>query len=109
MKNEVIEKDEIFAIDCDYNPYMHMPITKDDDYITFIYNIMVKMYINNLTSIVANDIPYLIHLSTVSYKKHTLIKITESRDIRDEIYLDGVRQGEEFIETLEQDDIDSDV
>ena len=109
LKNEGIEKDEIFAIDCDYNPYKQMPITKDDDFITFIYNIMVKMYINNLTNIVANDIPYLIHLNTVSYEKHTLIKITESRDVRNEIYLDGVRQGEEFVETLKPSDVDGDV
>ena len=70
---------------------------------------MVKMYINNLTNIVANDIPYLIHLNTVSYEKHTLIKITESRDVRNEIYLDVVMQGEEFVETLKPSDVDEDV
>lgn len=95
-----VDKNEIFAIDCYWKQYHTNPISKDDDFISFIYNIILKMYINNIDKINYDDIPYFIDMKTISYSKNTLENIFQSVETRRELYFDGIKQGEAFIKKL---------
>ena len=95
-----IDKHEVFAIDCYWDLYTAVPISKDDDFVTFLYNIMLKIYINNVSKISNIDAPYLIHMKTIKYSKNALNGIFNSKETRQSIYIDGIRQGEAFIERL---------
>jgi len=95
-----VDKNEIFAIDCYWKQYQNIPISKDDDFVSFIYNIILKMYINNIDKINYDDIPYFIDMKTISYSKNTLENIFQSVETRRELYFDGIKQGEAFIKKL---------
>jgi predicted acylesterase/phospholipase RssA len=95
-----VDKNEIFAIDCYWKQYQNTPKSKDDDFISFIYNIILNMYINNIVKINYDDIPYFIDMKTISYSKNTLENIFQSVETRRELYFDGIKQGEAFIKKL---------
>lgn len=96
-----VDKKEIFAIDCYWDFYKTIHISKDDDFVTFLYNIMLKVYINNMSTIRHKDAPYLIDMNIIEYSENTLNGIFNSKETRHAIYLDGVKQGEAFLEKLE--------
>lgn len=96
-----IDKNEVFAIDCYFDFYTNIPISKDDDFVSFLYNIMLKMYVNNMPKISNADTRYFINMKTISYSINSLNDIFNSKEARYEIYLDGKRQGNEFIKMLD--------
>lgn len=95
-----VDKNEVFAIDCYWDFYKTVPISKNDDFVSFLYNIMLKIYINNVPKISNMDTPYLIHMKTIQYSESSLNDIWSSKETRQCIYLDGIQQGNDFIETL---------
>jgi predicted acylesterase/phospholipase RssA len=97
-----VNKNEVFAIDCYWDFYKTIPISKDDDFIIFLYNIMLKMYVNNIAKISNIDAPYLIHMKTIQYSESSLNGIFSSKEVREKIYLDGIKQGECFMKDLEK-------
>lgn len=98
-----VDKNEVFAIDCYWDFYTTAPISKDDDFVSFLYSIMLKMYVNNISKISNMDAPYLIHMKTIQYSDKSLDGIFNSKETRHAIYLDGIKQGEAFMETLFKD------
>jgi predicted acylesterase/phospholipase RssA len=97
-----VNKKDVFAIDCYWDFYKTIPISKDDDFVIFLYNIMLKMYVNNIAKISNMDAPYLIHMKTIKYSESSLNGIFSSKDVREKIYLDGIKQGESFMKELEK-------
>jgi predicted acylesterase/phospholipase RssA len=100
-----VDKNEVFAIDCYWDFYKTVPISKNDDFVSFLYNIMLKIYINNVSKITNLDAPYLMHMKTIQYSESSLNDIWSSKESRQCIYLDGIQQGNAFLETLKFDGV----
>ena len=102
LKNEDVERDEVFGMDSSGIDVLSIPINHDDSYFNFIIKMIYKMHTHGLKRVKNYKCKYFIEIKMIDYDITPLTEIANSQETRKRIYLNGVSDAEKFLDKLNE-------
>lgn len=102
LNNEDVERDEVFGMDTTGIDVLSIPINHDEQYFIFVMKMLFKMHTQGINRVKNHTCKYFIEMKMINYSIMPLTEIIKSKEMRKRIYLNGISDAEDYLNTLNE-------